>query len=69
MNLIDDRANVRSIAFPIATTPMRFKVDGSRVFSTASEPNSLNADHRSRTFVHLPLGTSKDARNEENWRR
>ena len=68
MNLTDERANVRSIALPIATTPMRFSVDGSRVFPTAPEPNSLNADHRSRMVVHSPLGSSKDARYEENWR-
>lgn len=70
MNLIDERANVRSIALPIATTPMRFRVDGSTVLpATAPESYSLNADHRSRTVVHSPLGNSKGARYEENWRR
>ncbi len=67
MNLSEERANVTSMALPIATIPMRFRVDGSRVVSAAPEPNSLNADHMSRTVVHSPLGSSKDARYEENW--
>lgn len=62
MNRMDDRANVTSIAFPIATIPIRRNVDVSKAFSTAPQPNPRNADQGSRTVVHSPLGSSNDAR-------